>query len=127
MKATIKRTERGWAGHFICAKDCLFRRNTLLEYSDIKIVVSTVGLWKSSLRGEEFETLSGERYFETMAFHTDKEDTRYNDTDVDRPVSFGSEWTINEIDADDKANDMHESVVIEISQGLISGNKYEGE
>lgn len=121
----VKRTERGWSGHFCCANDCLFRRNTLLEYQEIKIVVSTVGLMIDLLNKEEFTTIGCNRYYETMAFHSEKDDNRYHDADVSREVCFSSPWTINELDADDKANDMHEVVVKEISKELLKGNKYE--
>ena len=123
MENIVKRTERGWAGHYILADRCRFRRNTLLEYDDIKIVVSSVGLLKLE---DEFETIGYNRYFETMSFHADKNDKRYHDIDVEKQVYFDSDWSINEIDADDKANDMHEVVVTEITNGLLSGNKYLG-
>lgn len=117
----VKRTERGWAGHFICAQSCRFRRNTLLDYGRMKIVVSTVGLME---REGKFETIGYNRYYETMAFHADKKDKRYFDIDVSKQVSFDSDWAIGEIDADDKANEMHEAVVSEITKKLLAGEKF---
>jgi hypothetical protein len=123
----VKRTERGWAGHFICANRCRFRRNTLLEYGKKRIVVSTVGLmekWNGDPRRDSnidgFEPVGLERYFETMAFHANN-DQRYYDADVSRMVSFESEWAIRIPDADDKANDMHEAVCEELTKKLLNG------
>jgi len=129
--ADVRRTERGWAGHFICANQCRFRRNTLLEYEDIKIVVSTVGLQENPLKGkgygfdEMFSEIGADRYYETMAFHAKPGDTRYHDADVEREVFFDSPWSISEVDADDKANVMHEVVVKEIAAGLLRGGIYD--
>lgn len=119
----VSRAERGWAGHFICANRCRFRRNTLLSYSDIKIVVSTVGLME--MDSGKFETIGHNRYFETMAFHADANDKRYYDADVSKQVSFDSDWAIPEVDADDRANEMHEAVVSEITERLLKGEKFE--
>lgn len=115
---TVIRTERGWAGHFICAHRCNFRRNTLLSYKKIKIVISTVGLMNFE---NEFEMIGHNRYYETMAFHSNIEDKRYHDIDVTKQVSFDIKWAISELDADDKANDMHEAVVLEITNKLLAG------
>ena len=123
----VIRTERGWGGHFIGAGDCLFRRNTLLEYGDIRIVISTVGLYLPSSGNEkrEFQAIGAyDRMFETMAFHAKREQGRYWDADVSRQISFESEWAINHADADDKANIMHERVVEEIYEQLKGGNQY---
>lgn len=114
----VKKTERGWGGHFIGANSCRFRRNTLLELASMKIVVSTVGLYE--VRGN-FEPLGVNRYYETMAFHSDVKDGRHHDADVTLPVEFDSNWSIGEIGADDLANDMHESVVDEISNKMMAG------
>lgn len=125
----MKITERGWAGHFICADRCRFRRNTLLEHRRIKIVVSSVGLMQKSdtyrREGESiFEKIGVERYYETMAFHANKNDKRYFDADVTKEISFRSEWSINIIDADDLANVMHDNVVKEIKKRLLKGEKF---
>ena len=123
----VKRTERGWGGHFIGAADCLFRRNTLLEYGDVRIVISTIGLYLPSSAKEkrEFQEIGAHgRMFETMAFHAKREQNRYWDADVSRQISFESEWAINHADADDEANIMHDRVVNEISEQLKGGNQY---
>jgi hypothetical protein len=117
----VKRTERGWAGHFCCANRCLFRRNTLLEYKAYKVIISTVGsLHSYNNQDKEYEEIAIGRYFETKAFHASW-DGRYYDADIERPIDFNSAWAISELDADDKANNMHEAVVDEIIDKLMSG------
>lgn len=120
---TVKRTERGWGGHFICAERCRFRRNTLLEFGDVSIVVSTVGAMMSRDERKPEEIGPG-RFYETMAFHAQKEGA-YIEADVTREVSFESEWSLedwNAADIDLQADAMHEAVIIEISQRMIRGN-----
>ena len=115
----VKRTERGWAGHFICSDRCLFRRNTLLEYEDTKIVVSTVGgMMVENYGKKRFDTVGHERYYETKVFLADKKDTMYNDIDVEKEVFLDCEQTLNEID-DVKANEMHEDAVDWVSKQMV--------
>lgn len=124
----VKRTERGWAGHFICASRCAFRRNTLLELNDVRIVVSTVGNYRSESSGKEkIETIGSNRYYETMAFYAHK-DGPYWEADVQKQIDFEADWGIwdkVEADSDLKADDMHEKVVKEIVAKLESGETYE--
>lgn len=130
----VRRTERGWAGHFICSRDCFFRRNTLIEYKNKKWVVSTVGcqmartsipgLWKEG----DIISIGCNRWYETMAFEADSYDD-YNDADVSNEISFDSEWGIwgetwEEVMEktagipDLAANEMHEKVVEELMEKI---------
>lgn len=122
MTKQVKRTERGWIGHFCCADRCLFRRNTLLEYEDTKIVVSTVGgMMVENYGKKRFDTVGLERYYETMAFYSDPNDMVFHDIDVERKICLGCEWALNEID-DNKANDMHENAVEWVSKQMVEHN-----
>ena len=118
----VKRTERGWAGHFCCSYDCRFRRNTLLEYNDVGVVVSTVG---NMIRNGVPEEIGLDRDYETMAFYVDKRTKEYKDADVIKQIFFDSNWQLKNDGDDDfidnKANDMHEAVVKELSEKLIRG------
>ena len=115
---SVKRTERGWAGHFIVSNHCLFRRNTLLEKDDIALVVSTVGALVYP-ENNAVEEVGPGRYYETKVFFS-KYDI-YQDADVGRPYTdFKAEWSLDEID-DIKANEMHEKVVAEITEKLKKG------
>jgi hypothetical protein len=91
----------------------------LLEKDGVYVVVSSVG---SMVINGELDTVGLGRYYETMAFFSDEGDSRYHDIDVSRQISFESEWAIAEQDADDKANDMHETVVLELSKKLEEGS-----
>ena len=118
MIAEIRITERGWGGHFICASRCRFRRNTLLEWEDNRIVVSTVGLMQN-WEGDKIETVGYERYYETMAFKAKWEEP-YWEADVCEQVDFDSPWSLNEKEreSDWKANKMHETVITEVSEQM---------
>ena len=118
----VKRTERGWAGHFICSDRCKFRRNTLLECGDVKIIVSTVGAMYDE-KGE-LEEIGLDRHYETMAFHVDPNSGEYKDMDVQRQIWFDSPWTLKwhkDGYIDNEANDMHEAVVKELTEKLMKG------
>jgi len=112
MKVT--RTERGWAGHFICALECRFRRNTLLEAGETRIIVSTVGNYVYDNKVQE---IGLDRYHETMAFHAEWEDP-YWEVDVHREVPFESNWSLGDIKDDNIVNEMHETVVNEIMRTM---------
>lgn len=121
----VKRTERGWAGHFICADRCLFRRNTLLELGRKRIVVSTVGGMRGSSDGK-IDSIGYNRYYETMAFTAMKKGP-YWEIDVSKRRTFDCEWAICADEAgllpegvDNDANAMHELVVAEFVRKMES-------
>ena len=110
----VKTTERGWPGHFIGGDRCIFHRNTLVEYENEKIIVSTVGRWRNS--NDKIETIGRNRYFETMAFKS-RED-KFDDIDVGEPVHLEGKVSIDHKrpEADIEANKMHEARVEEVKE-----------
>ena len=119
MNITI--TERGWPGHFICSSRCEFTRNTLISNGELNIIVSTVGAMMDIHISNErrYEMVGLDRYYETMAFHAEYKEP-YWDSDVTRQVSFNSPWYLPtiEFNSDALANDMHETVVKEITENI---------
>lgn len=117
----VKITERGWAGHFICANHCTFRRNTLIEHNLRRVVVSTVG---GMVVDGKVKEIGPYRYYETMAFEA-RDEHGYVEADVSRQLDFDSEWAINAespsglpADVDNHANAMHDAVVAEFTAQL---------
>ena len=124
MKSEVKRTERGWAGHFISSPYCRFRRNTLLEYKEVKIVVSTVGDKRYNSDEGRTEKIGSNRYYETRCFHSDSKDPSYHDIDVKREEYVRSKWRVDHFDdgSDNEANDIHETIVMEITENMLMGD-----
>lgn len=118
MKPSVKRTERGWAGHFCGSVNCRFHRNTLLEYGRKKIVVSTVGAWYHQ-EYDDPEELGPFRFYETMAFKG-KYEKPYWEADIYKRVQFSSPWCVATCSrgSDLEANEMHETVVKELMNKL---------
>ena len=118
---SAKLTERGWAGHFICADRCGFRRNTLLECNGEKVVVSTVGNYRPKGPINKPQTIGHNRYYETMAFEAKMDDAEeYWEADVSKEVTFHSPWMIPDLGAmvDTRADLMHNRVCQEITHQL---------
>jgi hypothetical protein len=99
------RIEQGFAGHFIGADRCQYRRNTLVFTTKGKIIVSTVGAMvpynKDS--NKRWEDIGMGRKFETVVFNAKPCDcgcgeyvTKVEDGELDfAPASKPSEATEN--------------------------------
>lgn len=108
-----------------------FRRNTLLEFGETRVVVSTVGDMRFPISESEIKErydiepkflrqIGYNRYYETMAFRSDPNDDSHN-IDVKNEVGFESQWSIDRLDADNEAIEMHERVIAEITAKLVKG------
>ncbi len=120
----LKITERGFAGHFCASRSCLFHRNTLIEYGNKRVVVSTVGNYQPNRTYNDKDKHEHEigicRFYETMAFEAHKSGI-YWEADVSKEFPFRSDWALNELEmeTDAKADKMHDEVVAEISKKLF--------
>jgi len=119
-KEQIKRTERGWAGHFICGPRCRFHLNTLLEYNKTRIIVSTVGMMFTDDKPDQ---IGCDRYYETMAFEAETRRNGFVEINVKKEIDFSSKWCIEEPYKDNEANEMHENAVQEIINKLTKDDK----
>lgn len=121
----IKRTERGWAGHFICSDRCFFRRNTLIEAGDKRFVVSTVGNFYPTREKTQYgepDTIGHERYYETKAFVAIEQDGLM-EASTSQEISLGVKNSISEKYKDAEANDMHEAAVEWFVEQIKKGTK----
>ncbi len=132
---TVTTEERGWVGHFICGKYCLFRRNTLVSYKDTKWIVSTVGAYPAQMdipplgiKAGQLQQIGHNRWYETMVFESLYDE--YDDANTMKPIEFKSDWGIwgetwedvenrygKEVDL--VANRMHDTVVAEIKEKIV--------
>jgi len=122
----VKRTEKGWAGHYICADRCMFRRHTLLYYGGLAISVSTVGNFIQGRENREVTQIGSGHYFETMAFHSQMAtpSAPWRDGDVSKPIMIQSPSKLYQPWKEQEANDMHEKVVDEITERLLAGDQF---
>ena len=120
LNASVTRTERGWGAHFVGGDKCYFRRNTLIEVGDRRVVVSTVGNYHGT-----WEPLGGSvrpgdgRIYETMAFEAIQEGI-YWEADVCKPFAFDGVQALPKGSNDLEANDMHENAVDAIERLLVA-------
>ena len=123
----LKITERGYAGHFCASSLCRFKRNTLIEYGNKRIVVSTVGNYNPPKIGLEkldkskkIHEIGINRTYETMAFEA-QFIKPYWEADVTKEIPFKSNWALSELEhgTDLLADEMHDKVVKELSKKIV--------
>lgn len=109
----VRRTEYGWIGYFCVAADCMFRRSTLLEYKDVKIIVFTIGDY---IHGHNVSEIDSGTYYETKVLYVDQENVNnsYYVPDINKPIKTKCPSTISEMNKAMEANKMHEDIVEEI-------------
>lgn len=135
--ATIQ--ERGWAGHFCGAFDCLYRRNTLVRDGDRAIVVSSVGNYRPIQSGRyepherrPIEAIGVRRWYETAAFAAKPaggvDGATLWESDFYRPVSLpaGLPWAVTGEEppdvawADTRTDAQHDAVVRYVAEHFDS-------
>lgn len=126
-KRKVKRTERGWRGHFVGSHQCLFSRNTLIETEETKYIVSTIGAYYPEGLEKGCSPLGGgSRYYETMIFEA-KQNENYWDVDIEKQfvIPDGCNWYIDTItyESDKEANDNHDEIVSTV-QSMLENDKY---
>ena len=118
-------SERGWPGHYILGARCMFTRNTLVEYGEQKVVVSTVGMQldiHTPPLGTVYEEIAAGRYYETLSFAGALSNIDTVEADVSREVSTKLPWAIAEQFKNVEANIMHEATVVEVSALMEGGS-----
>lgn len=117
----VTRTERGWAAHLCVSRDCLFRRNTLLECGDARVIVSTVGNYHPN-RTNRLETIGSDRHYETYTFLAALEGPYW---EISSGNEIDSEGLVGgEPDSDRKADAMHERMVEKVTRILTETGAY---
>ena len=103
----VKAVELGCAGHFICAKDCLWRRHTQVG----KYRVSSVGDLYYKSEPYKRQTVGASGYFETMVFALTNKQSSGNEGCGCREVKEWSEIDGERYDTAGEAQKGHEKYV----------------
>ena len=121
----VTRTEQGWPGHFVCADKCLFRRNTLLQIGEARVIVSTVGDMRN--HRNEITSIGSDLYYETMVFAAEFQDGYWIAIGDPLPIPDSCRSSIDWFSlqsykglADHYANVMHECVVAHVSSRMTT-------
>lgn len=122
MENEIKTTERGWVVRTYSQSGLRFSRNTLVEFYNLKVIVSTVG--RLCLLGlNEPIPLPEGGYYNTKAF-IPKESSKYDhNIDINKEIVIGCKNAIDHFDedTDNEANEMHENAVKWVCEQLKKG------